>query len=697
MRVCVLTILDNMGNNGSLVQATAMLKVLNADAIVWKRENVWKKHSSNVSNLTKEYYNSLNIKQIFTDYSEAAKYINSHYDVAIIGSDELWKAGNPEDDYSIPYPNPYWGSGIKIKKFALAVSTGSLDLSQYTEQTISNMKKDLKDFELIYVRDKKSMLDLVELGVDINGIIPDPSFAIDFEPTNKLPTDYDITPLEWFASFANLDFLEHERMHKLLACIRGGTPCYSYDQRYKSKELKDYFELPQGTKYEIIKNWPYKSIAIKCQSYRKKWLDLLYQLKQVYGINVNLPSNELSIPDTPTTPASTTYMFDKMRTGRLLYAKGKLIKPKLIWKTRLPNEIPHSAESSAVFDKKGNMYFGCHDGNFYSLNSQGELRWSLKTSLKIYSSPIIIPNTNTLCFAGGDGICYCLNFDGQLIWSTKIGLIDRNWWEQKVYKYYQKEYPALHEVNRFPTVNSWSSPNILSDGSICITGYTLGLTVMNPATGEIKWRKKLGIPKYHLAGVAITNKDEIVAVSQQKKVSKFDKNGNKQWSAKLKGGYNAWGNPSIDIEHQQIYVSVSKREHASVIYALSLDGQTIWQTKLDEATRGTVAISYEDYVVVCGFKGQMYFLHKKTGEVLRRIKVTSGKMWTSASIDPNGFIFVSVIDSSEMATGRVCCYDKTGQFVWDFEMGKGHSVPIFDTQQRLYFGSWSGEYFCIKT
>lgn len=696
MRVCVLTILDNLGNIGSLVQASSMLKVFKAEAVVWKREEVWNSHISNCSESTLNYYRSLNIKEEFTDYHKAAEYINKHYDIVIVGSDELWKAGNIDDTYSIPYPNPFWGSAITIKKFAFAVSTGSLNLDDYTELTKKNMKNDLSEFELIYVRDKKSQLDLKRLGIHVDGLIPDPTFAIDFKSTDKLPTD-DVNPEEWFASFANLNFLEHERMHKLLACIRGGTPCSSYDMRYKSKELKDFFDLPEGTKHEIIKNWPYEDISKKCQLYRKRWIEVLTIFRQNYNVSIDLPSDHLKIVDKPSHPASTIYMFDEQRTGRLLHNKGGLKQPQLVRKTMLPNKIPYSAESSAVFDKQGNIYFGCHDGNFYSLNDEGEIRWTFETSIKIYSSPVIIPNTKTLCFASGDGIFYCLNFDGELIWSVKIGFIERNWWQQKVYEHYKMKFPTLHEVNRFATVNSWSSPNILSDSSICITGYTLGLTLLNPFNGEIIWRKNLGKPKHYLAGTAVTRDDEIIAVSQQGRVFKFDKNGKKLWSSYLKRGYNAWGNPSIDNENQQIFVSVSKREHESIIYSYDFDGNKLWNVSLPEATRGAISVSYENYIICCGFKGNVYFLDKTTGNILKKIQVTDGKMWTSASIDPEGYIFVSVIDSSEQDTGRVCCYDKYGEFVWDYEMGKGHSVPILDGQNRLYFGSWSGEYFCLQT
>jgi len=695
MKICVLTILDNLNNRGSLVQASAMLKVFQAEGIVWKREKVWQKWSQNCDKTTQQYYDSLNIRKAFSDYKEAATYINTNYDVMIVGSDELWKSGDPEGAFSIPYPNPFWGTGINIKKIALAVSTGSVDYLSYPEETRQRMHSDLSDFELIYVRDRKSAVDLEKIGVQVDGLIPDPTFAIDFEPTDKLPTD-DVNPEEWFSSFSNLDFLRHERMHKLLACLRGGTPCQSYDEREKSMELRKDFSLPDGDESNIRENWPYEAIAERCQNYREHWIELVNQLKEKYLINATALPEQISVPLRRSAPASSTFMFDPYRTGRLRYAKGDLETPVEIWKTRLPNDPPHSPESTAVFDRKGNMYFGCHDGNFYSLNPEGRLRWSYTTSRKIYSSPVLIPNIRHVCFASGDGVLYCLNFDGELVWSELIGKSITNRKEKKIQEYHKVRSHVLHEVNRFASANSWAAPNILSDGTICICGYVFGLSAIDSETGKLKWRVDLGKPTAHLTGVAIID-DCIIAVAQQRKLYKISSDGQVLWKKRLKSGFNAWGNPSIDHENKRIYVPVSKREHAAIIYAFDLDGNKLWRRKISEATRGTISISYENYVICCGFKGNMYFLDKATGKVLKKIQVTDGKMWTSASIDPKGHIFLSVIDSSEDSTGRVCCYDKSGHFVWDFEMGKGHSVPVIDKDGRLYLGSWSGEYFCLQT
>ena len=46
-------------------------------------------------------------------------------------------------------------------------------------------------------------------------------------------------------------------------------------------------------------------------------------------------------------------------------------------------------DGAIIFDSEGNLYFGCHDGAFYSLGPSGKLRWCSLTGQKIYSSPSI--------------------------------------------------------------------------------------------------------------------------------------------------------------------------------------------------------------------------------------------------------------------------------------------------------------------
>ncbi len=283
MKVCVLTILDNLGNRGSLVQAAAMLKLFAAQGVIWRRPQVWEAHHSTSSIANRRFYEQLSKSPVFSELTEAVDYINRNFDLAVIGSDELWKAGEPGSPYSIPYPNPYWGSGIRIPKIALAVSTGCADFAAYSKEIRDQMAADLKSFDMIYVRDRKSARDMESLGVTPDGVLPDPTFAIDFKPTRNIPRS-ELGPAEWFASFANLDYCRLERMHGLLACIRGGTPCSSYDTREKSRELVENFQLPEGDEEHIKACWPYSDNVERCLAYRKQWYQLIEKIWMQYHL-----------------------------------------------------------------------------------------------------------------------------------------------------------------------------------------------------------------------------------------------------------------------------------------------------------------------------------------------------------------------------------------------------------------------------
>ena len=83
----------------------------------------------------------------------------------------------------------------------------------------------------------------------------------------------------------------------------------------------------------------------------------------------------LNAADSP----ATMFLFDRARTGRLPFRKGSRIEPELVWRFELPSFPPTGPESSPVFDKDMNSYFGAHDGCFYSLTKTGILRWMFKT------------------------------------------------------------------------------------------------------------------------------------------------------------------------------------------------------------------------------------------------------------------------------------------------------------------------------
>ncbi|MHB8062204.1 MAG: outer membrane protein assembly factor BamB family protein [Ruminiclostridium sp.] len=396
---------------------------------------------------------------------------------------------------------------------------------------------------------------------------------------------------------------------------------------------------------------------------------------------------------------STTFLFDQFRTGRIKYTRGNKDYPEILWKCKLPSYPIRGAESTPVFDNDMNIYFGSHDGCFYSLNSRGRINWSFKTDKKIYSSPTLI--NNKIIVAGGDGYLYSFNNkDGKLLWVYDISNSFRSY---KSLKVLLNRILTLHKTidtsrKRIWTVRSWSSPNIDSEGILYITGYGTGVHAINSETGEKIWTFDLGSPRFHLSGVAINESNDIFVSSQQNQTFCLNSNGEVKWSFKFAKGYDSWGNPSIDPEEKTLYVPVSYRESKGKVYALDYKGNLKWAEDIPGALRGSVSISYEDYVIICSLNGSVYFLNKKSGDIKEQIHITDAirGLWTTAAIDLNGDIFISIKDSFE--EGSIICMNKYAHEIWRYRnLGKTLSVPVIDTGSRLYAGSWNGSFVCLQT
>ncbi len=260
-RCVVASIFDNLNNMGSLIQASTMLELFGAQGLYWDKRRLHMGTSM------------LNVSPKFVDCLSAAQYINENFDLLVVGSDEVWKLGG-NDKFSFSYPNPFWGVGVEIEKFAIAVSMGSLQPKNISSSITEALIQSLNSFTVIYVRDWHTERILRDWGISIDGILSDPTFCVDFPVTDKLPNTA-LNPIEWFASFANLKFHSTDRFHELLACIRGGTPCSLWGIRPKVDETIKQFKLPVGSQQHIESHWPYDEIKIKCEKCRQQWKNTL--------------------------------------------------------------------------------------------------------------------------------------------------------------------------------------------------------------------------------------------------------------------------------------------------------------------------------------------------------------------------------------------------------------------------------------
>lgn len=397
--------------------------------------------------------------------------------------------------------------------------------------------------------------------------------------------------------------------------------------------------------------------------------------------------------------ASIKYLFDKYCTGRLNYSIGTKKTPQLLWKFETRAYPVAGVESTPCFDHKGNIYFGSHDGCIYSVNPVGELRWMFKTNNKVYSSPYFFDNQYVLVGCG-DGFLRNFNLDGRLFWSYDISQGYRSLRNPGVFaeRVINKYFTHIMNARLLWNTYCWSSPNVDED-IVYITGYGTGLHAIHIPSGKLVWKFALqGTLKHHLAGVSIDNAGNIYTCSQQGHIYCIKRSGEMLWTAKLQKGYDTWGSPSIDPESGLVYVNASRNESHTIMYCFKPNGKLLWKRSIETAVRGSAAISYENYIVFCGFNGHVYFLDKRQGSVIYNNKLSSAEraLWTTPSIDPSGRILFTSKDSN--MEGSIICLGKNGDEIWRIkDFGKSLSTPVVDREGYLYAGSWKGNLSCYMT
>jgi|GEM_PF-601215 len=411
---------------------------------------------------------------------------------------------------------------------------------------------------------------------------------------------------------------------------------------------------------------------------------------------------------------SDTFLFDLQNTGRMKYSKGDKLEPELIWKTQLPSFPEYGAESNCIIDDDGNLYFGCHNGVFYSLDITGKIRWTFFTGGKIYSSPTFIHDDGVVV-GSGSGYLYCFSRCGNLKWTYRIthkkdiksqySIVDLSYRitrsiyskvRETIMNYIHTDGYYSKNINE-KTIAIWASPKVLDSNTILLSGSGIGLHAVNAFNGQKKWSYNLGSPSYHIAGPVIDSENNIYIPSKTRYLHCIDEEGTIKWVHDSKSNYHAWSTPTIDEEKRLLFYSRSLGEKKAIIYALNFEGDLIWSVKINAAVRGSASISYLDYILIGDFKGRLLFINKNNGSIIREVSLTKAErgLWTTPSIDKKGNIYISVKETRY--SGLIYCLDSEGNILWNYKTGKALSTPVLDGNGRLYFGNWNGEYICLQT
>lgn len=394
---------------------------------------------------------------------------------------------------------------------------------------------------------------------------------------------------------------------------------------------------------------------------------------------------------------STTFLFDQQRTGRAPYALRSDDAPNELWRTWLPSFPPRGAESSPAFDREGNLYFGSHDGCFYSLTPEGRVRWMFKTDAKIYSSPQLLDDS--VAFCGGDGYLYLFDFHGQMRWNYDLGAGAKGKGTSGKIKKFVKELPVTLDWKRkyLVTTKSWASPCLHPNGFLVATGYGRGIHAVN-LDGTRRWLHDFGQGQYSLAGVCLDSNGNIYGGPLEGKVMSLDASGKVNFELATPKRMRNWAAPSFDEARGRAYYPLSDWEKSGLVVAVSARGERLWSTDIPGGIRGSVVIPAEGpHVITCSLNGRLLWLNADTGKVEREVRLSkdSRALWTTPSIDPHGRLLITVKDTYD--SGRLVAVNLAGEQLWSVDVGKALNTPVIDQHGRIYVGSWDGTYRCLQS
>ena len=392
--------------------------------------------------------------------------------------------------------------------------------------------------------------------------------------------------------------------------------------------------------------------------------------------------------------ASGTFLFDAQRSGRSPHAVGNLPEPEVCWQTWLRAYPASGAESSASFDAAGNLYFGSHNGTFYSLSPFGEIRWVALSTAKIYGSPLVL--ADQVIYTSGDGFCHSFTLDGELRWRIDLIPDIRKESTKKRVLRELRELPDTLDLRRkyLVTTKSWASPVQVGPETVIVTGYGAAVHALD-LDGGVRWKFDLPGSVYTLSGACADREGNVYATSFSVHGFCIDFNGNEKWRVRLPRGYRNWGSPSFDVQRNQVLFPMSRGENKAKIFAVS-GGAIRWKTTIPGGVRGSVVFADDSYLVA-GLDGNLRWLEPNSGRITRTVRLSKAErgLWTTPAITTNGRILITTKQSN--TKGTLVCLEPDGEKRWEVEIGKALSVPVIDAAGRVYVGSWDGNYRCFQT
>lgn len=222
--------------------------------------------------------------------------------------------------------------------------------------------------------------------------------------------------------------------------------------------------------------------------------------------------------------------------------------------------------SSPALDADGNVYFGCDDGNLYSVGSTGTLRWSWPTNGRVCAAPVIDENGIiyiSLLKPPAGQVLVAVDSSGQSLWN---------------YPQYVTSYPG----QTYDDLNPFATPALGPDGTVYIAlddGIHAVTWDGKSKYGEAKWIWLLD-PGDRAAYLTIDRNGSLYFTTSQQKFYALDPEGGLVWKV----------SPLLS---QQPVIGADGAIYMAgndTVYALSPDDpqpaalETLWDDLLNSAT-----------------------------------------------------------------------------------------------------------------
>ncbi len=321
--------------------------------------------------------------------------------------------------------------------------------------------------------------------------------------------------------------------------------------------------------------------------------------------------------------------------------------------------------SSPTIDSSGNVYFGSIDGKVYSMDKDGNERWSVLTGDWVESSASLSPDESVVYIGSWDNKLYAVAAgSGSVLWTYDTGSL------------------------------IFSSPAVANDGKIYFGGSDGFLYALN-SSGNLLW--DVFVEGELDSSVAIGPAGNLFVASSDGKVYAFDRiSGAELWSFEVPTEIGALGRETQITSSCMLDGSGALYFGCNNHYVYSLDtsnGSVLWKYETGGIVEASPTLSIDGNVLISSQDGFLYSLDTN-GELVWQTQI-GANYYTSAVVDEIGRIYVSSFINDNLSYLNLLSGDGTVLQQMAFSGIIDSSVAL-SPDGVLYFGNNDGKLYAYS-